>query len=254
MMPVVMAGLSCYVGNQPDSIPANRGGNIYHGNGNQVDAGIIRTVAAFAVVVGLAASHLKGTSFCLPSRDRTFYENLFVMMGHVDPSTGEPNHTQLSCFRHFGALSVDHGLSNSTLTLLVTASTLPDPTSALISALASAYGPLHFGASESAFRVMTELGSPDRVPALIKEVKQGKRRLFGYGHRSYKTVDPRIRPIQKLLQMLDAQSNPLFAVAQEIDRVASQDEYFVSRGLKANADLYGQFFYTAMYVLTFLLS
>ena len=93
---------------------------------------------------------------------------------------------------------------------------------------------------------MTGLGKPENVPSLIESVKRGERRLFGYGHRTYTTADPRIRPIKILLEELDAKSNPLLKVSQEIDRMASSDEYFKSRGLNANADLYGVFFYIAM--------
>ena len=83
---------------------------------------------------------------------------------------------------------------------------------------------------------------------LIEKVKRGEQRLFGYGHRSYQVPDPRIEPIQQLLDQLNAKGNPLLAVAQEIDRLASQDEYFTKRGIQANADLYGVFFYIAEYV------
>ena len=212
----------------------------------RVDEAVVRVVAAWAVCIGLAASHRNSSRFMPASRDRDYYSNLFTMMGHVDPSTKHPDPLKLQCFRRFGALSIDHGLSNSTFALLVTASTLADPFSALISALAAAYGPLHFGAPESAYKIMTQLGSPENVPTLIDQVKRGERRLFGYGHRTYQTADPRIRPIQVLLEELNAADNPLLAVAQEIDRIASSDEYFKSRGLNANADLYGQFFYVAM--------
>ncbi len=245
-VPMILAGLAAYMANKPNDIPAFTGGNIYHGNMKRVDEAVVRVLAAWAVVVGLTASHRRGSKFVPASLDQDYYENLFTMMGHVDGSTGRPDPTKVQCFRRFGALSVDHGLSNSTFAMLVTSSSLADPISALISALTAAYGPLHFGAPESAYKTMTELGSPENVPSLIEEVKRGERRLFGYGHRTYDTADPRIRPIQVLLGQLSAASNPLLAVAQEIDRVASNDEYFKTRGLNANADLYGVFFYVAM--------
>ena len=93
---------------------------------------------------------------------------------------------------------------------------------------------------------MTKLEIPENVPWLIESVKRGERRLFGYGHRTYTVADPRIRPIQRLLEELDAKSNTLLRVAQEIDRLASSDEYFKKRGINANADLYGVFFYITM--------
>ena len=231
---------------RPNDIPAVTGGNIYHGNLERVDKAIIRVVAAWAVVIGLSASHRRGIQFIPASPDLEFYENLFTMMGHTDPATGEPDPKKVRCFRHFGALSIDHGMANSTFAMLVTSSSLGDPISAVISAVTAAYGPLHFGAPESAYKIIAKLGKRENVPLLIEQVKRGERRLFGYGHRSYRTDDPRIRPIQTLLDELDADSNPLLAVAREIDHVAQRDEYFKSRGLHANADLYGVFFYVAM--------
>lgn len=245
-VPMIMAGLAAYMSTKPSNIPAFTGGNIYHGNMKRVDPAVIRSLAAWAVVVGLTASHLRGTPFVPASHDRTFYENVFVMMGHVEKSTGLPDPLKIRSFRRFGALSIDHGLSNSTFAMLVTTSSLADPISGLIAALTAAYGPLHFGAPESAYKIITELDKPENVPWLIESVKRGERRLFGYGHRTYTTEDPRIRPIKVLLEELDAKSNPLLKVSQEIDRVASSDEYFKSRGLNANADLYGVFFYIAM--------
>lgn len=243
---MIVAGLSAYLANRPQDIPAVAGGNIYHGNRQRVNKAIVRVVAAWAVVIGLSTCHRRSIKFVPASPDQTFYENLFIMMGHVNEITGKVDLKKLQCFQRFGALSIDHGMANSTFAMLVTCSTLADPLSALISALTAAYGPLHFGAPESAYRTMTQLGKPENVPSLIEEVKRGERRLFGYGHRSYRTDDPRIRPIKILLDELDAASNPLLAVAREIDRIASNDEYFKSRGLHANADLYGVFFYIAM--------
>lgn len=243
---MIIAGLAAYMANKPLDIPAVTGGNIYHGDPQRVNAAIVRVVSAWAVVIGLSASHRRGTNFVSASPDLEFYENLFTMMSHVDEVTGKPDSKKVQCFQSFGALSIDHGMATSTFAMLVTASSLADPISALISALTAAYGPLHFGAPESAYKVLTKLGKPENVPSLIEEVKRGERRLFGYGHRSYRTDDPRIRPIQLLLNELNAASNPLLAVAQELDRAASNDEYFKSRGLHANADLYGVFFYIAM--------
>ncbi|KAI0009072.1 putative citrate synthase [Xylariaceae sp. FL0662B] len=244
-VPVVLAALSIYVADKPENIPAFMGGNIYHQNDREIDSAVIRTAAAWAVSVGLAISHVKGIDFTPPSTQRTYFENLFHMIGHVDLNTNKPDPIKLECFRRFGALSVDHGMTSSTFALLVTCSTLADPISGMIAALAAGYGPLHFGAPESAYKTIQKVGQVENVPALIEKVKRGEQRLFGYGHRSYQVPDPRIKPIQVLLEQLNAGENPLLAIAQEIDRLASQDEYFKKRGIQANADLYGVFFYIA---------
>jgi citrate synthase len=134
----------------------------------------------------------------------------------------------------------------SVFSALVTASSLTDPISCLISAVAAAHGPLHFGATESAQRALNEIGSPESVPDFINEVKSGKRRLFGYGHREYKAVDPRVRFIRRILQDLPTHSNPFFKIAEAIEAAASDDEYFLSRGLHPNADFYGNFVFTGI--------
>ena len=245
-MPMIMAGLAAYIASDPASIPSTMGGDIYHGNKKRVDKAVIDTIAAFGVVLGLTASHRKNCKFVPPSLDNNYYENLFVMMGHVDPSTAKPDPKKVSSLRRWGTVIVDHGLTNSTFALRVTSSSLADPISSLISALAAACGPLHFGAQEAAYKSLTKVGSPENVPEYIQQVKESGHRLHGYGHRSYKTIDPRIAPVLDLLEELDAGSMPLLKVAQEVDRITATDEHFKQRGLKANVDLYGQFFYVAL--------
>lgn len=112
----------------------------------------------------------------------------------------------------------------------------------------STYGPLHGGAIDIAYKAFEDLKCPENVPTLIADVKAKKQRLFGYGHRIYKTVDPRTKFIQSLIDNYreDVKSNLLLQVAMEIDRVVKEDPYFTSRKLKANVDLYGCFLYTAL--------
>lgn len=139
----------------------------------------------------------------------------------------------------------------SVFSALVTASSRTDPISCLISAISAAYGPLHFGATLSAQRALQEIGTPDNVPSFLEEVKQGKRKLFGYGHCAYKRMDPRVRLIRDLLQVLnlDPAKNQLLSITQRIEQLASEDEYFRRCGLYPNADLYGHFVFSAWYVV-----
>ena len=94
---------------------------------------------------------------------------------------------------------------------------------------------------------MRDVGSPENVPAMIERVKRGEAKLYGYGHRTYRTEDPRIKGTKKILRALKAQT-PVLDIAGEVVRVAGEDEYFLKRGLHANADLYGVFIYIALYV------
>lgn len=245
-MPLIVAGLSAFLANDLDSLPAFNGGNIFHGDISRTDIGILKTVAAYAVTMGISGSHRRGITFTSPDRSKTYHENLFIMMGIMDPSSGSPDPLRLSCFRRFTALNSDHGMALSVFSLLVTASGLADPISGVISSLSAAYSPLHFGAPEAAYKTISKISSIENVPGFLEEVKSGRRRLFGYGHRTYKTIDPRVEPIKKMLVEMNPESDPLLNIAREIDRVSATDEYFVKRGLHANADFYGVFFFIAL--------
>ncbi|KAE8363262.1 citrate synthase-like protein [Aspergillus caelatus] len=245
-LPLILAGLSAYLACFPDTIPASTHASLYQGNVRNVDDAVIRTVAAYGVIFGLVNSHRKGIEFQLPSPENGYRANLFTMAGLVDRDSSRPDPVKLSCFRRFTMLNADHGMALTVFSTLVTASSLTDPISCLISAVAAAYGPLHFGATVSAQRTLREIGRTDKVPEFIEEVKNGQRKLFGYGHRLYKGLDPRVRPIQSILKDLELSSNQYLKITERIEEVASADDYFRRRGLYPNADFYGNFVFTAI--------
>ncbi|KAE8143518.1 citrate synthase [Aspergillus pseudotamarii] len=245
-LPLILAGLSAYLACFPDTIPASTHASLYQGNLRNVDDAVIRTVAAYGVIFGLVNSHRKGIDFQLPSSENSYCANLFTMAGLVDRDSSRPDPIKLSCFRRFAMLNADHGMALTVFSTLVTASSLTDPISCLISAVAAAYGPLHFGATVSAQRILRDIGRTEKVPEFIEEVKTGRTKLFGYGHRSYKGLDPRVRPIQSILKDLDLSSNQYLKITERIEEVASADVYFSRRGLYPNADFYGNFVFTAI--------
>jgi citrate synthase len=125
----------------------------------------------------------------------------------------------------------------------------PDPYSAIAAATAALYGPRHGGANEAVLRMLTEIGSVERVPAFVQGVKSGKGgRLMGFGHRVYKNYDPRAKIIKKLADQVFSVTgkNPLLEVALELERIALEDDYFVSRKLYPNVDFYSGIIYQAM--------
>ncbi|KAL4741242.1 citrate synthase-like protein [Aspergillus similis] len=241
---LILTGLSTYLSCIPETIPASTNAHQYRANRENVDNAVLRTVAAYAVVFGIVASHRKSIPFTPPSPDRTYCENLFTMAGLIDPVAGVPDPVKLSCFRRFAMLNADHGMALTVFSALVTASSLTDPVSCLITSVASAWGPLHFGATESAQRALADIGTEAGIPAFLDEVKQGRKRLFGYGHRSYKGIDPRVRFVQSILR--DLPSTRLLKLAEAIECAASADDYFRSRGLYPNADFYGNFVFTGI--------
>lgn len=214
---------------------------MFHGSLEIADQALLRTIAYIASTIGLIYCHKNDKVFTNPEKDRSLIGNLLLMMGYTDPKIEQ-------CLNKLWILYADHEMTNSTAAVLHAGSTLCDPISAVISGIVSAYGPLHGGAIDLAYEAFKQIGKPEAVPVFIEGVKLKKLRLFGYGHRVYKTRDPRAALIEELMQEhRDAvHANPLLRVAMAIDKAANQDPYFVDRGLKANADLMGCFMYTAM--------
>ena len=123
-----------------------------------------------------------------------------------------------------------------------------DPYSALAGAAAALYGPLHGGANEAVLRMLHEIGSIRNVPAFVNRVKSGEGRLMGFGHRVYKSYDPRAKIIKRIAEeVFDVTGkNPLIDIAVELERIALQDDYFISRKLYPNVDFYSGIIYEAM--------
>jgi citrate synthase len=123
-----------------------------------------------------------------------------------------------------------------------------DPYSAMAGAAAALYGPLHGGANEAVLRMLQEIGTINNIPAFIKKVKAGEGRLMGFGHRVYKSYDPRAKIIKRTAdQVFDVTGkNPLLDIALELERIALEDDYFISRKLYPNVDFYSGLIYQAM--------
>ncbi|KAF2113638.1 citrate synthase [Lophiotrema nucula] len=244
---LIQAGLSAYASCDEGSRKLH--GSVrpqYLGNMPRVDAAIVRSLSALATTIALTYCHKRGKSFTSPDPHSSFIGNVLLMMGFSQ--NGKPDPKVERCFEKLWVLYADHEMTNSTAAFLHASSTLTDPISALTSAIVSAYGPLHGAAIDMAYHGFEQMGSPAGVPAFIEGVKAGRYRLFGYGHRIYKTVDPRAKWIRAMISEHQelVYSNKMLQIAMEVDRIASSDEYFTSRKLKANADLYGCFLYTAM--------
>jgi citrate synthase len=123
-----------------------------------------------------------------------------------------------------------------------------DPYSAMAGAAAALYGPLHGGANEAVLRMLQEIGSINNIPGFIKKVKAGEGRLMGFGHRVYKSYDPRAKIVKRTAdQVFDVTGkNPLLDIALELERIALEDDYFISRKLYPNVDFYSGLIYQAM--------
>ncbi len=145
-------------------------------------------------------------------------------------------------------LHADHEQNCSTSAMRGVGSSLPDPYSATAAAIAALYGPLHGGANEEVLSMLKEIGSKDKVPQYIKRAKEGEFRLMGFGHRVYKSYDPRARIIKQIAHEVFEVTgkNPLLDIALELERIALEDEYFVKRRLYPNVDFYSGLIYQSM--------
>ena len=249
-MGMVIAGLAAYQSSQMDSIPAFCGRNLYLGDPDLVDKEILRFMANLSVVTAAVYCHYQGREFTPPRHELGYIENLLLMMGHVERETGLPNPRYVSIIERLWVLIADHEMTCSTAALLQTASSLPDLVSAMTSAISALYGPLHGGAIEVAYRNFEQIGNVSNVPTKIERVKNGKERLFGFGHRIYRVKDPRYVFIRQIMLELhkEIEDDPLLKIAFEVERVAGEDEYFTKRNLRPNADLFAALTYKAMYV------
>jgi citrate synthase len=248
------AALSAFMADRPGLLPSYVGRNLYGNDMSLVDEQIVRILAVVTVTVSLIACHKSGRPQKPADPNASMIENI-VHMGGLAENSRVPAATIVATLQRLWVLYADHEMTCSTAAFLHVASTQADPISSLIAAVVAGYGPLHGGAIETAYSVIREVGTADRVPHLIAKVKRKECRLFGYGHRIYKGTDPRAKAIKEMLHDLTREIpvnelDPLLKVAFEIDRIASSDDYFTSRKIFANADLYGSFVYTALYVLS----
>ncbi|MGP8158806.1 MAG: citrate synthase [Thermoplasmata archaeon] len=205
--------------------------------------GKVPTLAAFAY------RHSLGRPYIDPSVDLGYTENFLTMLFRPSLTVKYvPDPVVAKALDVLFVLHADHEQNCSTNVMRSIASSLSDPFSCAAGAAAALYGPSHGGANEQVVRMLEEIGSVDKVPALIQEVKAGKRRLMGFGHRVYKSYDPRARIIKKeadkVFEVLG--KNPLLDIALELERVALSDEYFISRKLYPNVDFYSGLIYQTL--------
>ena len=208
----------------------------------------VRLVAKVPSIAAYAYRHSIGRPYVYPDNDLTFTGNFLNMLFKMTELKYEPNPVLERALDVLFILHADHEQNCSTNAMRSIGSSDVDPYSALAGAAAALYGPLHGGANEAVLRMLTQIGSVANVPALIKRVKDGEERLMGFGHRVYKSYDPRAKIIKTIADRVFevTQRNPLLEIALELERIALGDEYFVKRRLYPNVDFYSGLIYQAM--------
>jgi citrate synthase len=209
---------------------------------------IRRLIAKVPSIAAYAYRHSIGRPYIYPDNDLSFTGNFLNMLFRMTELKYEPNAVLERALDVLFILHADHEQNCSTSAMRGIGSSQADPYSALAGAAAALYGPLHGGANEAVLRMLNTIGSAKNVPAFIKRVKAGEGRLMGFGHRVYKSYDPRARIIKQTAdQVFEVTGrNPLLDIALELEKIALEDDYFVSRRLYPNVDFYSGLIYQAM--------
>jgi citrate synthase len=209
---------------------------------------IHRLIAKVPTIAAYAYRHSIGRPYIYPDNDLSFTGNFLNMLFRMTELKYQVSPVLERALEVLFILHADHEQNCSTTAQRVIGSSHADPYSAMAGAAAALYGPLHGGANEAVLRMLQEIGSIDNIPSFIKRVKGGEGRLMGFGHRVYKSYDPRAKVIKQTADAVFEVTgrNPLLDIALELERIALQDDYFITRKLYPNVDFYSGLIYQAM--------
>ncbi len=209
---------------------------------------IYRIMGKLPTVAAFAYRHRIGRPYNYPDSTLGYAGNFLYMLDFMGQSNYQVNPVLARALDVLFILHADHEQNCSTSAMRSIGSSEADPYSSMAGAAAALYGPLHGGANEAVLRMLREIGSVDNIPSFIERVKNREVRLMGFGHRVYKNYDPRARIIKKVAyEVFEVTGrNPLLDIAIELERIALEDDYFVSRKLYPNVDFYSGIIYQAM--------
>jgi citrate synthase len=209
---------------------------------------IFRLIAKTPTLAAFAYRHRIGLPYVYPDNDLSYAGNFLNMMFKATELKYVPDPRLERALDVLFILHADHEQNCSTNAMRVVGSAHADPYSAAAAASAALYGPLHGGANEKVLRMLREIGSKQAIPAYVERVKRGEVRLMGFGHRIYKNYDPRAKIIKQIADEVFEVTgrNPLIGIATELERIALEDDYFVSHRLYPNVDFYSGIIYEAM--------
>jgi len=209
---------------------------------------VLRILGKLPTIAAFTYRHRIGRPYNYPNSDLSYTANFLYMLDYMGQTHYEVNPVLAKALDVLFVLHADHEQNASTAVMRNVGSTLSDPYSSMAGATAALYGPLHGGANEAVLKMLTEIGSVDKVASYVERVKKGEFRLMGFGHRVYKNYDPRARIIKKIAYDVFevTGTDPLLDIAIKLEEVALHDDYFVSRKLYPNVDFYSGIIYRAM--------
>jgi len=209
---------------------------------------IKRLIGKMPSVAAMSYRHSLGLPYIYPDNDLSYTENFMNMLWRMVEPKYVANPAIARALDILFILHADHEQNCSTSAMRSVGSAHTDPYLATAAAAAALAGPLHGGANEAVLEMLEGIGSKANVPAYVKKIKEGHGKLMGFGHRVYKNYDPRAKIIKSTAEKVFAVTggNPKLDVALELERIALEDEYFVSRKLYPNVDFYSGIIYQAM--------
>jgi citrate synthase len=209
---------------------------------------IIRLIAKMPTLGAWAFRHAQGKPYIYPDNDLGYTANFLSMLFKMSEQKFHADERLVHALEVLFILHADHEQNCSTNAVRSVGSSQVDPYSAIAAGIGALFGPLHGGANEAVLKMLRRVGSVDKVPEFIDGVKDGKERLMGFGHRVYKNYDPRAKIIKRAAEGVFEVTgvNPLLKIAVELEKIALEDEYFVSRKLYPNVDFYSGLIYEAL--------
>lgn len=209
---------------------------------------IQRLIAKMPTLAAFSYRFSRGLPYVYPNNELSYTANFLSMLFKMSEERYRAFPIIEKALDVLFILHADHEQNCSANAMRSVGSSQVDPFSATAAAIAALYGPLHGGANEAVLHMLSEIGSKDRIPEFIKRVKAGEGRLMGFGHRVYKSYDPRAKIIKDMAyQVFEVTGiNPLLDIALELERIALEDEYFIKRKLYPNVDFYTGLIYQSM--------
>src|SRR5205085_10757197 len=212
----------------------------------------IRMIAKMPTIAAMVYKYSIGQPFIYPKNELDYATNFLRMCFAVPCEDYKPNQVLARAMDRIFILHADHEQNASTSTVRLAGSSGANPFACIAAGIACLWGPAHGGANEAALQMLKEIGSVENIPAFIEKVKDKNSgvKLMGFGHRVYKNFDPRAKLMREtcheVLEELGLQDDPLFKLAMELEKIALNDEYFVSRKLYPNVDFYSRIVQSAL--------
>jgi citrate synthase len=209
---------------------------------------VVRLIAKVPTIAAWSYRHSRGLPYVYPDNELGFTTNFLSMMFRMAEPRYQAEPALERALEVLFILHADHEQNCSANAMRSIGSSKVDPYCAMAGAAAALYGPLHGGANEAVLRMLAEIADVRLIPDFIEQVKAGEGRLMGFGHRIYKNYDPRAKIIKESADAVFEITgrNPLLDIALELEKIALEDEYFVSRKLYPNVDFYSGLIYQAM--------